>query len=58
MTGDEPQANVGRVKTAGEAPDISPVVSFPSSFARTFLSIARRLGTRQAFYCMKCSCKK
>ena len=58
VTGDEPQGNVGRVQTAGEAPDISPVVSFPSSFARTFLSIERRLGTRQAFYCMKCSCKK
>ena len=57
MTGDEPQGTIGRVQTAGEAPDVSPVVSFPTTLARTFLSIERRLGTRQAFYCMKCSSK-
>ena len=57
MTGDEPQGTVRRVQTAGEAPDVSPVVSFPTALARTFLSIERRLGTRQAFYCMKCSSK-
>ena len=32
MTGDEPQGTMGRVQTAGE---VSPVVSFPPSFART-----------------------
>ena len=57
MTGDEPQGTVGRVKTAGEAPDVSPVVSFPTALALTFLTIERRLGTRQAFYCVKCSSK-
>ena len=40
MTGDEPQGTMGRVQTAG-------VVSFPPSFARTFSSKERRLGTRQ-----------
>ena len=39
MTGDEPQGTMGRVQT--------PVVSFPPSFARTFSSKERRLGTRQ-----------
>ena len=39
MTGDEPQGTMGRVQ--------SPVVSFPPSFARTFSSKERRLGTRQ-----------
>ena len=39
VTGDEPQGTVGRVQ--------SPVVSFPPSFARTFSSKERRLGTRQ-----------
>ena len=39
VTGDEPQGSMGRVQ--------SPVVSFPSSFARTFSSKERRLGTRQ-----------
>ena len=38
-TGDEPQGTMGRVQTA--------VVSFPPSFARTFSSRERRLGTRQ-----------
>ena len=42
MTGDEPQGTMGRAKTAGE---VSPVVSFPPSFARTFSSKERRLGT-------------
>ena len=41
MTGDEPQGTMGRVQT------VSPVVSFPPSFARTFSSKERRLGTRQ-----------
>ena len=45
VTGDEPQGTMGREQTAG----ISPVVSFPPSFARTFSSKERRLGTRQAF---------
>ena len=40
MTGDEPQGTMGRVQT-------SSVVSFPPSFARTFSSKERRLGTRQ-----------
>ena len=39
VTGDEPQGTMGRVQ--------SPVVSFPPSFARTFSSKERRLGTRQ-----------
>ena len=39
MTGDEPQGTMGRVQTA--------VVSFPPSFARTFSSKERCLGTRQ-----------
>ena len=43
MTGDEPQGTMGRVQTA-----VSPVVSFPPSFARTFSSKERRLGTRQS----------
>ena len=38
VTGDEPQGTMGRVQT--------PVVSFPPSFARTFSSKERRLGTR------------
>ena len=42
VTGDEPQGTMGRVQTA-----VSPVVSFPPSFARTFSSKERRLGTRQ-----------
>ena len=37
VTGDEPQGTMGRVQTAG----------FPPSFARTFSSKERRLGTRQ-----------
>ena len=37
MTGDEPR----------QAKRVSPVVSFPPSFARTFSSKERRLGTRQ-----------
>ena len=45
-TDDEPQGTLGRVQTAGEA-RVSPVVSFPPSFARTFSSRERRLGTRQ-----------
>ena len=40
VTGDEPQGTMGRVQAA--------VVSFPPSFARTFSSKERRLGTRQA----------
>ena len=40
-TGDEPQGTMGRVQTAG-------VVSFPPSFARTFSSRERGLGTRQS----------
>ena len=44
VTGYEPQGTMGRVQTAGE---VSPVVSFPPSSARTFLSKERRLGTRQ-----------
>ena len=39
VTGDEPEGTMGRVQ--------SPVVSFPPSFARTFSSKERRLGTRQ-----------
>ena len=39
VTGDEPQGTMGRVQTA---------VSFPPSFARTFLE--RRLGTRQSLF--------
>ena len=39
VTGDEPQETMGRVQ--------SPVVFFPPSFARTFSSKERRLGTRQ-----------
>ena len=39
VTSDEPQGTMGRVQ--------SPVVSFPPSFARTFSSKERRLGTRQ-----------
>ena len=38
VTGDEPQGTMGRVQTAGEVTgeaDVSPVVSFPPSFART-----------------------
>ena len=41
MTGDEPQGTMGKVQTVGK------VVSFPPSFARTFSSRERRLGTRQ-----------
>ena len=55
VTGDEPQGTMGRVQTASDSrpswkqdlPDVSPVVSFPPSFARTFSSKERRLGTRQ-----------
>ena len=43
-TGDESQGTMGRVQ-----PVVSPVVSFPPSFARTFSSRERRLGTRQLF---------
>ena len=46
VTGDEPQGTMGRVQTAGEAPDVSPVVSFPPSFARTFLSKKRDVWVR------------
>ena len=46
VTGDEPQGTMGRVQTAGEV-KAKPVVSFPPSFARTFSSKERRLGTRQ-----------
>ena len=35
--------------TNGRRSDVSPVVSFPPSFARTFSSRERRLGTRQPF---------
>ena len=38
VTGDEPQGTMGRVQKG---------VSFPPSFARTFSSKERRLGTRQ-----------
>ena len=47
VTGDEPQGTMGRVQTAGEElaknrrSAVSPVVSFPLSFARTFLSRER-----------------
>ena len=41
VTGDEPQGTMGRVQTA----------SFPPSFARTFSSKERRLGTRQQWLC-------
>ena len=47
VTGDEPQGTMGKVQTAGE---VSPVVPFPPSFARTFSSKERRLGTRQRFH--------
>ena len=43
-TADEPQGTMGRVQ-----PVVSPVVSFPPSFVRTFSSRERRLGTRQLF---------
>ena len=46
VTGDEPQGNMGR-GTDGRRSAVSPVVSFPPSFAHTFLSKERRLGTRQ-----------
>ena len=39
----EPQGTMGRV----DLPDVSPVVPFPPSFARTFSSKERCLGTRQ-----------
>ena len=51
MTGYEPQGTMGRVQTAGEA--VSLVVSFPPSFARTFSSKERRLGTRQGAYSLR-----
>ena len=35
------------MESAQDLPDVSPVVSFPPSFARTFSSKERRLGTRQ-----------
>ena len=38
------QGTMGRVQTV-----VSPVVSFPPSFARTFSSRERRLGTKQLF---------
>jgi len=40
VTGDEPQGTMGRVQTLAR-------FSFPPSFARTFSSKERRLGTRQ-----------
>ena len=41
------------LKTAYSSADVSPVVSFPPSFARTFSSKERRLGTRQVMYNLK-----
>ena len=38
--------------THGRRSDVSPVVSFPPSFARTFSSRERRLGTWQGFDCI------
>ena len=45
VTGDEPQGTLRRVY--GGRRSALPVVSFPPSFARTFSSKERRLGTRQ-----------
>ena len=45
VTGDEPQGTMRRVY--GGRRSVLPVISFPHSFARTFLSKERRLATRQ-----------
>ena len=45
VTGDEPQGIMGRLQTAGEARLARCLL--PASFARTFSSRERRLGTKQ-----------
>ena len=45
MTGDEPQGTLRRVYRGRRS--VLPVASFPPSFARTFSSKKKSLGTRQ-----------